>query len=319
MNIRCLLFFILLFAPSFLFSKIGNIEYRVAQGAWTKKADFPGSSRNYGLGFSIGKKGYYGMGQKQAGLFVYKSYTDMWEYDSEKNIWTQKADFPGDGRLGTKGFLVNDKIYVGFGYVIAPYGPTAGSNVYQGDLYEFDPALNKWSKKNDRELDGGSIFFTIKDTVYALNVEFRILRKYNASTDTWTRNNWTKKDIAPKYRNIIGDAIIFSIKEKEYIITAVKKNGNRINQLWMFDPHTAKWSQKGDLPVAGSDTLNAFSVGEKGYVRRSGNEFLEYDPSLDVWTEKNEIPSERKYFSQAFVVGEKIYGFSQYEFWEFIP
>lgn len=78
-----LLLFIFLF-PSAIFS----------QSTWTKKENFPGSSRNFAVSFSIGNKGYYGLGQKQVELFTYKVYNDFWEYDAEKNTWTQKAEFP---------------------------------------------------------------------------------------------------------------------------------------------------------------------------------------------------------------------------------
>ena len=313
------LFFILFFSPFILFSQTGTQEPGIEKITWTKKADFPDSSRNEGIGFSIGSKGYFGVGQKQVELFVYKSYTDFWEYDSETNTWTQKSDFPGKERLGTQGFLVHGKIYVGLGYFIAPYGANAGSNEYLTDLYAFDPAVNTWSKKNDKQIEGGSIFFTIKDTAYAVNPEYRVLKKYNPLTDAWTENNWTKKAIAPNYANIIGNNINFSLKEKEYIITTIKKKGNYINQLWEFDPHTITWNQKNDLPLPGNDTLNAFSLGEKGYVRRGGNDFLEYDPAVDAWITKKEIPAENKYFSKTFSIGEKIYGFSKHKFWEFIP
>ena len=51
------------------------------QSVWAKKADFPGSSRYSGVGLSAGKKGYYGLGQKQVKTSIYKVYTDFWEYD----------------------------------------------------------------------------------------------------------------------------------------------------------------------------------------------------------------------------------------------
>jgi len=319
MKYRCILLFFQFLFSSLLFSQTGDKEPSAEKGAWTKKADFPGSSRNDGIGFSIGTKGYFGLGQKQVDIYIYKSYTDFWEYDSETNTWTQKSDFPGKTCLGTKGFLVNGKIYAGFGYVIAAFGSNAGSNEYQTDLYAFDPDSNKWSKKNDKQIEGGSIFFTIQDTVYAVNPEYRILRKYNPLADSWTESNWTKKAIAPNYMNLTGNDISFSVNKNEFFIATILKKGNYINQLWEFDPQSIIWSRKNDLPVPGNDTLCVFSIGEKEYVRRGVNDFLEYDPSADAWTTKKEIPVENKYFSPTFSIGEKIYGFSKHKFWEFTP
>ncbi|TAL63020.1 MAG: hypothetical protein EPN85_01120 [Bacteroidetes bacterium] len=290
-----------------------------AQGTWTKKAPFPASSRNYGLGFSVGNKGYYGMGQKQTKPFVYKTYNDFWEYDLETNSWTQKSDFPGAGRLRAKGFSVNNKIFVGFGYLISASGANAGSNEYQTDLYAFDPGTNNWIKKNSAYLGRGDIFFSLKDILYSANPEFRTLNKYNAVTDTWFERKWEKNSVAPNHSNLTGENIGFSSGDKVYIIASAWKKNKCANQLWELDPNTVTWKQKNDLPLPGNDTIIVFGAGEKSYVIRGGNEVLAYSPETDAWTAKKEIPSEHKDFYPAFSIGERNYGFSKFEFWEFVP
>jgi N-acetylneuraminic acid mutarotase len=290
-----------------------------SQGRWTKKAEFPTSSRNFGVGFSVNNKGYYGMGQKQTKPFVYKAYTDLWEYDPEMNVWTQKSDFPGSGRLMMRGFTVNDKIYIGFGYVIAANGPNAGGNEYQTDLYEFDPPTNKWSRKNDSFLGRGDVFFVVNGNAYSVNPEYRTLNRYNPVSDTWFESKWEKNAVAPHYSNFTGYDIAFSAGEKEYIITTIRKKDGGTNQLWELDPNSITWKEKNDLPFLGNDTISAFSAGEKNYALRGCNEVLEYDPATDIWKKKNEIPAECKNFYPAFSIGERIYGFSKYEFFEFVP
>ncbi|MEK6616592.1 MAG: hypothetical protein AABZ32_10860 [Bacteroidota bacterium] len=290
-----------------------------SQGTWTKKEDFPGSSRYYAVSFSIGNKGYYGMGQKQVELFTYKVYTDFWEYDAEKNTWTQKAEFPKDGRLGVKGFSVSGKGYVGFGYFIMPNGPNAGGNDYQSDMYEFDPVANLWTKKNGTYLDGRDICFVLNDTAWSVNPEYRIVKKYNPLTDTWAENEWGKKALAPAYSDIIGSDVDFSAGGKQYIITSIRKKGAYINHLWEFNPRTLVWTKKNNLPIVGNDTVCAFSAGEKGYVICGKNNLLEYNPTSDVWTEKKESLVPKKYFSSAFIIQGKYYFVYQHEVWEFAP
>lgn len=51
-------------------------EFDPGTNSWQQKANFGGGSRNISSGFSIGSKGYIGMG-----LFTI-SYQDFWEYDS---------------------------------------------------------------------------------------------------------------------------------------------------------------------------------------------------------------------------------------------
>ncbi len=289
------------------------------EGTWIQKAEFPSSSRNHGLGFTVGTKGYYGLGDKQTKLFVFKSYTDIWEYDPKTNVWTQKADFPGPARLAIRGFSVDNKIYAGFGYIISAYGPTAGSNEYQTDFYEFDPATNQWSKKNNAYLGRGDIFFSNKGRIYCVNPEYRTLNKYNPSTDTWFESKWEKNLIAPDPDNISGSDICFSLGEKEYFVTAAGKKDKFINPLWELNPNAVTWLKKNDLPPPGSDTISIFTSGEKVYAMRDGKEILEYDSASDIWLGKKEIPSEHKDFQPVFSLGGKFYGFSKYKFWEFNP
>src|SRR5947199_1461502 len=80
-----------------------------AQDTWTQKADFGGIERYGAVGFSIGNKGYIGIGYH---LGVEK---DFWEYDPVANAWTQKADFGGTAREQGVGFSIAGKGYIGTG------------------------------------------------------------------------------------------------------------------------------------------------------------------------------------------------------------
>ncbi len=72
---------------------------------WTQKADFGGAERyNILSGFSIGSKGYIGMGSTSNALKK-----DFWEYDPSTNVWTQKVDFGGTARSATAGFSIGNK------------------------------------------------------------------------------------------------------------------------------------------------------------------------------------------------------------------
>lgn len=259
------------------------------------------------------------MGQKQTKPFIYKTYNDLWEYDPTTNVWSQKADFPGPGRLMTKGFSINQKIYAGFGFVIAASGPNAGSNDYQTDLYEFDPATNKWIQKSNGLLGRGDLFFTINNKMYSVNPEFRAVNKYNAETDTWFESKWEKNEAAPPSSDISGNNVLFSVAEKEYIITTAWKKNKIVNQLWELDPNKIIWHRKNDLPTPGSDSIFVISTAGKNYAVTGNRKILEYNPETDSWTLKNELPEEHKGFSPVFSSEERIYGFSKFEFWEFIP
>ena len=240
-----------------------------SQTTWTRKTDFPASSRNNAVSFSIGKKGYYGLGQKQTDIYKYKVYNDFWEYDSEKNTWTLKADFPAAGRLGEKGFTLNGRGYAGFGYVIAAYGPNAGGNDYQSDFYEFVPDSNKWFKKNDNYLADRDICFVMNDTAWSVNADYKLLKQYISASDSWKEYELGKKPSSPYYSEIIGSDADFSWDGNEYVVTCTGRKKNRTNQLWEFNPHTLEWILKNNLPPPANDTLICFSIEKKILDRKS--------------------------------------------------
>ncbi|MBK8505891.1 MAG: hypothetical protein IPL46_29085 [Saprospiraceae bacterium] len=100
------------------------------EGVWSQKADFGGSARNSGVGFSIGSKAYIGIGVGKK---------DFWEYDPITDIWSQKADFEGLGRYNAVGFSIDARGYIGTG--------TDGS--LKKDFWEYDPSTNIWIQKAD--------------------------------------------------------------------------------------------------------------------------------------------------------------------------
>ena len=70
-------------------------EYNPNTDQWTQKTNFPGGGRSYAVGFSIGNKGYVGLGGA----------IDFWEYNPANDTWLQKADFPG-GSTNNSGFSI---------------------------------------------------------------------------------------------------------------------------------------------------------------------------------------------------------------------
>jgi N-acetylneuraminic acid mutarotase len=87
-------------------------EYDPVMNVWVQKADFGGPSRVYSTSFSIGSKGYVGVGNPNDGGAIKK---DFWEYDPAINKWTQKADFAGTARYSATGLSIGNKGYIGLG------------------------------------------------------------------------------------------------------------------------------------------------------------------------------------------------------------
>jgi len=110
-------------------------EYDSATIAWRQLSDLTGTARDGAVGFSIGGKGYIGLGRSLDSGYL----TSLWEYDPVTNAWTPKASLPSSGRYNATVFVVNDKAYIAFRQSI--------STVFFTDFWEYDPALDKWTAK----------------------------------------------------------------------------------------------------------------------------------------------------------------------------
>lgn len=126
-------------------------EYDPVADTWTRKADFGGGGRSNPSSFSIGDKGYIGIG------YLYGWRKDFWEYDPATNAWTRKADFGGSAREWAASFAIAAKGYIGTGY------PSDSK-----DFWEYDPAINAWARKADFGGTGRSqaVGFSIADKGY---------------------------------------------------------------------------------------------------------------------------------------------------------
>ena len=108
-------------------------------GGWTQKANLggtPGWPRLNGIGFSIGTKGYFGLGQNGtsgSGL------GDVWEYSPATNTWTQKNSFPG-GKYSAVSLTIGSKAYV-----IA--GMSSSNSSITGAVWEYNPIADTWAQK----------------------------------------------------------------------------------------------------------------------------------------------------------------------------
>lgn len=100
---------------------------------WTNvTSNFSAYPRDGAVGFSIGTKGYIGLGHFYDGSSDYY-YNDFWEYDSSTGLWTSVTSFPGAARAWAVGFSIGNKAYVGTGH--------DDNNSYK-DIWEYDPSAD---------------------------------------------------------------------------------------------------------------------------------------------------------------------------------
>ncbi len=98
---------------------------------WTQVTNMPGVGRTDAVAFSVGNKGYVGLGQDSATNVL----RDFYQYDSTSNSWTRIADFAGNARYLAVGFGIQNFGYVGTGY---------DGRFYYGDFWKYDPTSGNW-------------------------------------------------------------------------------------------------------------------------------------------------------------------------------
>lgn len=124
-------------------------EYDFAANTWTDKGTIPGGVRAGGTAIVSGNEVYLGLGYSSLdGDYnndQHRVYRRDWiKFDpSNATTVTTLLSFPGVRRRRAAGFVLNEKIYLGWGY-----GRTIGGNPENtDDFWEYNPSTNVWREK----------------------------------------------------------------------------------------------------------------------------------------------------------------------------
>jgi N-acetylneuraminic acid mutarotase len=269
---------------------------------WTQKAGL-NTAREGAVAFSIGNKGYTGLGYNGNTWPYYMG--DFWEYDPSTNAWTQKANFGGSTRAYAVGMGIGSKGYVGIG----------SNGSYLSDFWEYDPSANSWVQKatysggaraNAVGVNVGSKGYV--GTGYSNSWPYNMndFYEYDPSTNTWTQ----KANFAGTGRN---NAAGFAIGSKVYIGTGYDINNISQNDLYEYDPSNNTWAQKANFGGSGRYGAVGISIGNKGYLG-TGNvqgtyvtDFWEYDQSTNGWTQRANFGGTGRMFGTGFALSGKVY------------
>lgn len=188
--------------------------------------------------------------------------------------------------------------------------------------FSFAQTANFWTKKND--FIGGkrerAVAFSIGNYGYlATGVDTaemvkKDLWRYDPAGDTWQQ----MADIPGNGRR---DAVGFSLGDKGYVGLGIDNDfsiiGNKLKDLWEYDPITNSWTQKADYPGGNGNGIyfaTAFAIDSKGYVccgkigpNSYSSQLWEYKPSIDQWTQRAPFPGGVRYQLSSFSIGN--YGY----------
>lgn len=247
-------------------------EYDSNTGAWTRKTDFPGAARVKAVGVVIGSKAYVGMGS--IGPYAEASqFNDFWEYDIQRDKWTQKASFPGLGMNDLSYAVVDSCLYTTEGY-------TGTERVK--DTYRYDPKTNIWTKMEDCPINhSGTAGFGIGNCFY-VGTGFCGRNYKDFYCFQTVTGNWSHVADLPDAR-ILSNGM--SINGKGYILLgrywAGSLNGGRLlDDIVMYDPLENVWIKRGDFPGGARQNAVVWSMNGKGYILTGEDDS---ERKCDVW------------------------------------
>jgi hypothetical protein len=126
---------------SSLFGSFNNdlFEYLPLSNTWIQKASFGNIGRINLTTFSIGTKGYVGLGSldNNSSCSNCSLTNDFFEFNINSNTWKKISNYP-DSIGGAFGFNIDSSGYVGGG---------SFSQLSTKSFYEYIPSLNKWRKR----------------------------------------------------------------------------------------------------------------------------------------------------------------------------
>jgi N-acetylneuraminic acid mutarotase len=247
-----------------------------------------------------------------------QSVTSTADFVVNLNLWTKKADFPGNvSRLGAVAFSIANKGYFGTG------GNAANASVIYSDFWEYDPATDTWTQKAN--MAGGSrkaaIGFSIGSKGYIGTGNNSTTGGINYTQDFWeydpANNMWTKKADFGGGGRIA--AIAFSMNSKGYVGTGISSAGVQ-KDFYEYDPSNNTWTKKADFAGVARHAAISFSIGNSGYIgigSASTNvglkDFWEYNAANNTWTQRQDFIGNGRLRALGFSIGSKGYVSMGYE------
>ncbi len=223
-------------------------KFNADNNKWSKLADYPFEASSACFGFSIGSKGFVGLGWNEVNV-VYAGFKEVWEYDINSNLWVQKSDFPGDGRFYPASFVIDGEAFVGLG---------TGSHSFK-DFWKYNHINDSWQRLSDFPGTGGAVFAS---SIVINNKAYLCIGKqlweYTPNNDSWVR----KADLPGNLSNATAIA-----SSNRVYFTGGSYNGNVVKEFWEYFPKTDLWIRRNNLPVEnGLFDSKGFSNNEKIFI-----------------------------------------------------
>ncbi len=246
-------------------------EYNPLTDIWTQKASMPGATRCGSANFAIGNFGYVCCGWTNT--VSPTQLNDVWKYDVINNTWAQAAAFPGPGRYTSSSFVINNKAYVGIGFM-----------PLQNDFYEYDAINNSWAAKANYPLAVQSCAtFSLNNKGYFVGGNnsnpLNLVYEYDPVGDSWAQKN--------NFPITTSGAFSFVINNIPYVgmgISQFSPNVLVTPNVYSYNITTDTWTLVSIFPSFARSSSPGVCIGNAGYIfagndQTSGN----IVPTNELW------------------------------------
>lgn len=257
--------------------------YDTEKNTWKKCADFPGTPRTYGTGFVFENKIYFGKGYSGRLSTNATKLNDWWEYNSDNDKWTKKADCGGYLHPISGWYTTGDNPpFSSFStingcYFSGGFYYDINTGYHQLDIWKYNPEADTWVKM-DIDVNNLKAHSTYWEISKVVNDEVFIgfgddgYGNFNNFYIFNTSKNTFKSITKFPYDGHPGSPVYMVLNNTIYIQTEESKN------FYYYDRTTNSW--KYTETKIYTDPSIGFEVGNIGFVGLGqSNHLYEYDPS----------------------------------------
>jgi IPT/TIG domain len=253
-------------------------DFTVTSGTWKTKGSFQRIGRLFPVMFTINNKVYVHYPKNNLGD------ASFWEYDLASGGSSQKKEIA---------------LNFSSSFAVAWSTPTKGYVFLGYDFWEYDPALNTWTKKMTPATFSSLPSLAFFDTKRNSGIIFAYDKSawiYSHVDDTW--------GLLPVLPFSPDQSQLALTNGFAFVIPPAQQGSSKA-EFWKFDPAFFTWSKAIDYPDQYVNFM--FSANDEIYAGYTYSDMWKFNNSSNTWVQKASPPSPARYSPISFSLNQKGY------------
>ncbi len=250
-------------------------EYNPSNNNWVSKGVTPLSSRKQGVSFSIDSMAFVGLGRNSNNVGL----SDFFKYNSNTNVWTAAAPYPGNGEALCFFASANGYGFVGGGI------STGSSTSYHRDFWRYNPVLDSWTSLGNIPLGNRAVgtSFSIDSIIYFGtghdgSTAYNDFWAYNVNSNLWIQ--------LPNLPGLARIVPISFVNQSKAVVGAGSQlsTSNVFSDYYEYNPSTNTWTsipgfangKRSRTPTFTIDSVSYIATGSDS-LNNSLNDFWKFE------------------------------------------